>query len=539
MTALASRSSPPVAAGPVAAPATTLLVQIIALFSLVTGGYQRWVEFRFVEPRQLLLPDALPGIWAWPAGATPQIPDLSWLALPIYSLLYLWTASVFAHYMLLRLGRARQARYMLLPTVLLIGLLVWNSVYFYRLLALGRLDSFQVPITAYAAVLLGVWVISNLRRPRLAGAVLRRVRRILRVLFILLSGAFAVWFFGFAFVGSPAPARVPGDRPRLAVVLGNYVRPDGRTGQLLTDRTLTAIDLYRQGQVQKILLSGAMAGQDGNGPDEPAAMKRLCMAAGIPEAAIYLDPVGINRRATVEGTRQLVAQLGGAEVVAVSSGVHLPRLGLSFRQAGMKVFTVTAAPTVWGPEDLPGTVKEIYATLVYAFDPSYRPAQGVAMGITHPRVVVSKSAGTLDLYDGTRLVRTYPCITGLAAGDKDVEGDKKTPLGTFRIVYKNPESKYHLSMGLDYPNTEDVARGLAAGVITPAQAADVLDAAKSDLRVESNQNRLWKSPLGGEIFIHGHGEGRPGTAGCIALSNPLIEELYAVCEVGTEVEIRP
>ena len=161
------------------------------------------------------------------------------------------------------------------------------------------------------------------------------------------------------------------------------------------------------------------------------------------------------------------------------------------------------------------------------------------MGITHPRVVVSKSAGTLDLYDGTRLVRTYPCITGLAAGDKDVEGDKKTPLGTFRIVYKNPESKYHLSMGLDYPNTEDVARGLAAGVITPAQAADVLDAAKSDLRVESNQNRLWKSPLGGEIFIHGHGEGRPGTAGCIALSNPLIEELYAVCEVGTEVEIRP
>ena len=46
-------------------------------------------------------------------------------------------------------------------------------------------------------------------------------------------------------------------------------------------------------------------------------------------------------------------------------------------------------------------------------------------------------------------------------------------------------------------------------------------------------------PLGGEIFIHGYKEGRSGTAGCVAVSNPDIEELYAALPLGTEVEIRP
>jgi murein L,D-transpeptidase YafK len=136
-------------------------------------------------------------------------------------------------------------------------------------------------------------------------------------------------------------------------------------------------------------------------------------------------------------------------------------------------------------------------------------------------------------------VKTYSCITGGNAGDKAVEGDRKTPEGSFHIVFKNPQSKFHLSLGLDYPNREDAQRGLASGLITRRQYEDILAALASDLTREENQKKLWYTPLGGEIFLHGHAEGRTGTAGCVALSNPDIEELYAVLPLGTPVEVKP
>jgi murein L,D-transpeptidase YafK len=161
------------------------------------------------------------------------------------------------------------------------------------------------------------------------------------------------------------------------------------------------------------------------------------------------------------------------------------------------------------------------------------------MQLKAPRVVVRKSSNTLELYDGGTLVKRYACITGSNAGDKEKEGDRKTPVGTFHIVYKNPESKFHLSLGLDYPTAEDAERGLAAGVITEQQRDDIVAALGSDLSKAENQKKLWYTPLGGEIFLHGHGEGRAGTAGCVALSNGDIEELWAVLPVGTEVRIEP
>jgi murein L,D-transpeptidase YafK len=160
------------------------------------------------------------------------------------------------------------------------------------------------------------------------------------------------------------------------------------------------------------------------------------------------------------------------------------------------------------------------------------------MKIKSPQVIVKKSAKTLELFDGAVLVKRYACISGGNAGDKEKEGDRKTPIGKFRIVFKNPASKFHLSLGLDYPNAEDAQRGLAKGLITRKQYEDILAALGSDLSREENQRKLWYTPLGGEIFLHGHGEGREGTAGCVALSNPDIEELFAVLPLGTPVEIR-
>ena len=88
------------------------------------------------------------------------------------------------------------------------------------------------------------------------------------------------------------------------------------------------------------------------------------------------------------------------------------------------------------------------------------------MTLAQPRIRVVKSLSTLDLFDGTKRIKTYRCITGTHSGDKQHEGDRKTPEGLFRVVFKNPHSKFHLSLGLNYPNEQHAGRGLAQGLLT-------------------------------------------------------------------------
>ncbi len=165
--------------------------------------------------------------------------------------------------------------------------------------------------------------------------------------------------------------------------------------------------------------------------------------------------------------------------------------------------------------------------------------------MTNPRIVVEKSARRLTLYDGVKVVKVYAVSTGLSAGDKDREGDKKTPEGDFFVVYKNPQSKFTLSLGLSYPNMEDARRGLSEKLITQAQY-DALVKANEEIQtlppggdVKSNWEELWKTPLGGEIMIHGAGANRPGTAGCVGMNDNDIRELYPSIPIGTPVTIKP
>lgn len=133
-------------------------------------------------------------------------------------------------------------------------------------------------------------------------------------------------------------------------------------------------------------------------------------------------------------------------------------------------------------------------------------------------VLVDKSNRTLTLYGAGEPLRTYKGIQlgDAPAGHKRFEGDERTPEGRYVIDYRNPDSRYHLSLHISYPNATDRAYANARG----------------------------RSP-GGNIFIHGQPNGYPGrvaadwTDGCIALSNPEIEDLWSLVDDGTPIEIRP
>lgn len=150
-----------------------------------------------------------------------------------------------------------------------------------------------------------------------------------------------------------------------------------------------------------------------------------------------------------------------------------------------------------------------------------------------PRILIEKGARRLTLFDGETPVRTYRVALGSSSlGDKEREGDRRTPVGAFCVCVKNPDSRYHLSLGLSYPNEEDAERGLRVGLISGAERDAIVAA------VLAGRRPPWDTALGGEIMIHGNGSARDWTWGCIALDDADIEEIYAAVVLGTPVEVR-
>jgi murein L,D-transpeptidase YafK len=119
------------------------------------------------------------------------------------------------------------------------------------------------------------------------------------------------------------------------------------------------------------------------------------------------------------------------------------------------------------------------------------------------------------------------------------KGDNKTPLGKFRIGWIKHNSRYHLFLGLNYPDLEAANRALVDGRINEAQWQAIRRAEQAGKRPPQN------TPLGGFIGIHGIGGGDlethqdyNWTNGCVALTNRQIERLARWVRIGTQVEIR-
>ena len=131
-------------------------------------------------------------------------------------------------------------------------------------------------------------------------------------------------------------------------------------------------------------------------------------------------------------------------------------------------------------------------------------------------LVVWKKKRVLALFKNSKMIKAYRIRLGFSPnGQKQQEGDGKTPEGKYYITHKNPKSKFYLSLGINFPNQFDKKRAQDKGL----------------------------NP-GSDIFIHGLGKKNvilhylfDWTEGCIAVTNKEIEEIYELVEPGTVLYI--
>jgi len=157
------------------------------------------------------------------------------------------------------------------------------------------------------------------------------------------------------------------------------------------------------------------------------------------------------------------------------------------------------------------------------------------------RVVVDTGAETLTVLRAGKAVKIFRdiAIGRYGATYFKVQGDNKTPLGTYRVGWINRHSRYYTFLGLTYPDLPAADRALQGGRINDDQWRDIRRAHRQ------GETPSQSTPLGGYIGIHGLGEGDievhqqyNWTNGCVALTNTQLKELLRWVSVGTEVEIR-
>lgn len=129
-------------------------------------------------------------------------------------------------------------------------------------------------------------------------------------------------------------------------------------------------------------------------------------------------------------------------------------------------------------------------------------------------IVVHKAQRRLELWRGDQVLRTYRIGLGDApVGHKRQQGDERTPEGDYVINGRNPNSRFHLSLRISYPDEVDRRSARARGV-----------------------------DPGGDIMIHGgSSSGWPydWTDGCIAVTDSEIEEIWSLVATGTRIRILP
>lgn len=149
---------------------------------------------------------------------------------------------------------------------------------------------------------------------------------------------------------------------RVAIVFGAGLQRDGSPSPVLQDRVNAAVQLYKAGKVEKLLMSGDNRFVDYN---EPGAMQAFAISLGVPEADIVLDYAG---RRTYDTCYRALHIFGIKEAILVTQRYHLPRALFTCDGVGLKSTGVTAdlryyrkySRLVWNTRELPATTVALW-----------------------------------------------------------------------------------------------------------------------------------------------------------------------------------
>ncbi len=138
-------------------------------------------------------------------------------------------------------------------------------------------------------------------------------------------------------------------------------------------------------------------------------------------------------------------------------------------------------------------------------------------------IVVDKSDRKMYLYRAGKVLKTFPVSLGAKdyQGPKERRGDKRTPIGTYRIVNKRCHAIKYMAMTISYPNAEDIARAKARGV-DPGSLITI------------HGQPHWNADGHGDAYTLS----KDWTDGCIALTNSDMRTLWSMVEVGTPITLR-
>lgn len=159
----------------------------------------------------------------------------------------------------------------------------------------------------------------------------------------------------------------------------------------------------------------------------------------------------------------------------------------------------------------------IVGLAIYYFYPEKKLPNGKVIDL----IKVYKSKRQLLVYNNNELLKTYTISLGKnSTGHKVFEGDSKTPEGKYTINAKNPNSGYHKNLGVSYPNEKDIEKAKKLG-----------KSAGGDIKIHGLRNGIG--------FISKFQRWKDWTAGCMAVTNAEIDELYENVKIGTPIEIYP
>jgi murein L,D-transpeptidase YafK len=173
--------------------------------------------------------------------------------------------------------------------------------------------------------------------------------------------------------------------------------------------------------------------------------------------------------------------------------------------------------SLWKKIALWSLLTNLMTLTIYYVYPEKKLPKGTKINL----LVVYKSKRELLAYSNGKLIKTYKISLGRnPIGHKLIEGDKKTPEGVYSIFAKNSSSGYHKNLGISYPNASDIA---ASKKMNQSTGGDVkIHGLRNGLGFISKFQRCWD-----------------WTAGCIALTDEEVDELYESVAIGTKIEIKP